>query len=732
MKTNQTNKSGVALIMVIGLLALMMVMAVAFAVYMRTERVAAGAFLNDVRAREFLHVAMARALADLETNLGNRPYPDWDIMVSTNGSVNIDGVTNSPALEWIPRAPLSAGITPWPVWTNIARSVTGGREQGRIGYMIVNCSGLLDANYSGDGVAGRNFGTNVCEIQLANNCPEVANVGLLVAGRTPEKYETIQELNQVGMASGALSQPVANFTCFSYFPTGYVGGTNNFLCDISGDENALLLRYHEITNALVQSGIPQSQADFVFTNLLDYVDTNCIPHDLGSACTESVPMFNEIGVTNRCRFLSNTNVIVKPDLYVEWFYPFVKAISNTFWITWTVSWTTISPAGFPPPPNASGALDAGYSVGGVVPCYNFLDIPLPAITNSYAAAVGQPMTLKASITLQMRQGSASGEMVDATPFPTNLTHNMTVGPIIMPAPPVAGFSSGGAYYGVEAVDPRFNWLQSPPEATGQWRVPLGQPNTLGGPNTVMLSAFSARDTDGYPDMFVADRPLTSVTELTYILRGGKPRYSDSPPDQWNTIRLYDTVSPIASRPLDRVLDHFFIPTTGYGKGLVNPNTSASQVLAAVLQGMPVDGYPGQPFGNSYSGQTTPAFTLSPAQAMNIASHWSDTNQNQWRGYFTNLSDIGHATNIFGVAPLAGLSAFQQESLFRYTAGLFSTRQQYFMILLFAQATLQVPNSPDASVVAGSRALAEVWRDPLQNDQGVHPRVVRMFKILNSN
>ena len=78
-------KSGVALILVIGLLALMMVMAVAFAIYMRTERVAAGNFRNDVRVRQLLQVALARALNDVDSNMGNTPYPNWNILSSGAG-----------------------------------------------------------------------------------------------------------------------------------------------------------------------------------------------------------------------------------------------------------------------------------------------------------------------------------------------------------------------------------------------------------------------------------------------------------------------------------------------------------------------------------------------------------------------------------------------------------------------------------------------------------------------
>ena len=96
-----------------------------------------------------------------------------------------------------------------------------------------------------------------------------------------------------------------------------------------------------------------------------------------------------------------------------------------------------------------------------------------------------------------------------------------------------------------------------------------------------------------------------------------------------------------------------------------------------------------------------------------------------------LSDIGHVTNVFSALP-GGLTPFQQESVFRNTAGLFNTRQQYFKILLFAQTAKTVPLLQDKSVLADVRAVAEVWRDPLPNAEGIHPYVVRMVHVLNND
>ena len=59
---NQPNnrRSGIALVMVLGVLSLMVLMAVSFAISMRTERVAAGNQLDTVRVRQLAQVGLVR------------------------------------------------------------------------------------------------------------------------------------------------------------------------------------------------------------------------------------------------------------------------------------------------------------------------------------------------------------------------------------------------------------------------------------------------------------------------------------------------------------------------------------------------------------------------------------------------------------------------------------------------------------------------------------------------
>lgn len=68
-KNDLSHQQGVALVMVLGLLSLMVVMAVSFAIAMRTERVAAGNYLDTVKANHLVRTALHLAMADIYQRL---------------------------------------------------------------------------------------------------------------------------------------------------------------------------------------------------------------------------------------------------------------------------------------------------------------------------------------------------------------------------------------------------------------------------------------------------------------------------------------------------------------------------------------------------------------------------------------------------------------------------------------------------------------------------------------
>lgn len=175
---SRRNERGVALIIVLGFLGLMVMMAVAFMVQARVERMVADSTLEGMRARQVAQTGIAAAIQDYmnyikglgndqtkamtnlflsgdlnvsasyhysdifydSTNLWNGEAADWlpDTFTSKDSSVNIDNIKD---MEWI--------------WVR-QKPNTRSRILGRYAYACFNLSGGVDAN-----LLGRAFGQEI-------------------------------------------------------------------------------------------------------------------------------------------------------------------------------------------------------------------------------------------------------------------------------------------------------------------------------------------------------------------------------------------------------------------------------------------------------------------------------------------------------------------------------------------------------------------------------------------
>jgi len=692
------DRRGVALVIVLGLLALMVVMGVSFSIFMRTERVAAGSFRNDVRTRQLLHAALNRALADIDTSTTNANYPAWLYRESGSaaGGTLIAGVTNAPAMDWIPRGALGPNPNPQPKWIDPVDPT--GKLDARVGFLVVNCSGLVDANQHYG--PPRGLGVDTSEIQ-ANVLPDVKNVGTLFANAP---YASMQELTCVGTNKGALNSSPINLVDYSACPSGRwdiaTSRVMTDMVDIGGDGTDPQIKAN-LKNCLQ---VTDADADFIVKNLQDYIDADCVPKDLVSPCTESVPMINEVQVQTQFVTVDANGNDLPPGccapfvtVSVEWFYPFVKASANTFEIKPFITLKENLPA-FAVTPIPQDLIDAGYTPGqapGAPPHYVTKTTMGGVISNGTGN-----MSFDVTARFQVLQG---GNVVDdvQTPF-TFTTKALAVG------------KTDVTTDGAECIDPRFNWDGTTGDSgAGQWMaygdIAAGYAGSLEQMNTYTLQyiADPRNVTDHHTQMFVADRPLKVVGELSYLLRGKDIG------NLWRTIGLYDNGS---DAPMDPVLDYFTIGTAP--KGRINPNTRQTDVVAALMTDLPLDNYPEEPGAPTVSGTT-----------LSDTTNWW-VNAGAVSGTITNLSDIGHLTGLFTLPSTTNLTFFQKEALIRNSAGLMAPRQQYFVILLFAQTTKVVPQVTDKSVVAGTRGIAEVWRDAYPNASGRHPCVIRLFKLVN--
>lgn len=152
---DRAGKQGIALVIVLGFLSILTIMAVGFAISMRTESLVSAAHSESISARQFASTAMARALLDIESSVSTNCYPNFtagdsafaDVLYVSGGAGAVDDPDLSGMIEYVPGA-LSNDVASASAdagWKVI--SDAEGVAIGRISYVVANCSGFLDANY---------------------------------------------------------------------------------------------------------------------------------------------------------------------------------------------------------------------------------------------------------------------------------------------------------------------------------------------------------------------------------------------------------------------------------------------------------------------------------------------------------------------------------------------------------------------------------------------------------
>ena len=162
--THSCRRSGSALIIVLGFLSFMVVSAVAFAVYMRTERVASSGFHRSVAVRQMVKAGVANAVAQIDAAIGRDPFPGLPAYPGSGGNLGLDYWTNcvftphsvASTDQTVPVIPLE-GLAYLP--PAIINEVRGGARRthtaewqnldydiGRFAYVAVNVSDFFDVN----------------------------------------------------------------------------------------------------------------------------------------------------------------------------------------------------------------------------------------------------------------------------------------------------------------------------------------------------------------------------------------------------------------------------------------------------------------------------------------------------------------------------------------------------------------------------------------------------------
>ena len=672
---NHSSRSGIALVIVLGFLVAMAMLAVGFSIYMRTERLAGKGYLDAVRARHFVDVALARAMDDVDFQMADKflVYPTNKLFVSSGyAEPNLQrALTNDNVLTFFSdnftgqkqTALNNAG------WSNI---YVNSELAGRYAYIVDGePSGMLDINWVGpdsDPAPARGFGLSPRDIRIDSSLVALTNAHL-VANRTAwRRFETPREIEAAfGVGSGALD----HFHSFSRFPPRR--GTTvtnqplttlrftNDLINIGLNAAGLQADQANIVAALTRAGITNAAA--VFENLLDYVDNDDNPRSLTSFCTEAVPMINEVVVSNRVVTASGTNT-VHIYLTVETWFPFPNPPAGAF--TLSVPAPTFSVAGsaftMSNTPAASSVNISPTAYGYATSFVSYASAPTPVSVNGVEVKVSYAAPIK------VQRGGADVDQTSLTMYTINV---------------------GAAPVWRQAKDPRLNWDQN---ISSHWINDSPNPS-LGAANA------GINDIGERPSrMFVRNGPIENVAELGF-LSVGQP---------WQTIALYPTAD---GRGINPVLDLFYTPqhtnATNTVSGLFNPNSSlGGKLLPLIFKDAPAAATPTN---------TTPVLNDTKyGEIKTAATALYATGPFQYPG----ISWVGQ------VVRNVGTDDAEREMVLGAAHRLLNPRQNVFTGILIAQAV-----SPMTNVLAEQKAAVIFWRDPFE-ENGRNRMFVRFFRWID--
>jgi hypothetical protein len=736
---SRNRKRGIALIVVLALLAMMVLLSVAFIVSMRSERTASRDFVEVVKARQRVHhIATALVMGREDAMSGVTPsrsafYHGGYIVSKTTGADPCYNFTNAPSdpnniRDYIPQnvhqqlftTDLNPGNITW-VGTN-----ANGRLTERHAYVWFDCSDFLDAHTVGTNLV-RLKGTAPGDVRIPSEV-----ISTLPTARAGRRFETIGEIRRY-------MTPARNLVPFSYVPKGqYWNGAGNVISDqfYLGTNYTQIRPKSDSIWTLAQQTVPNMEPGF--TNaLIDFVAPfNVAASGPRSFGAKNVPMINEVVVSNRLimafnpitKEISYTNSF---QVWVELWYPFFNSnnLANPRNYTVTLDngaqYSGAAPVVFNPPaipnnttvtytgpwsatPNLSAYKAKGFRTDSTWQSAGFTNPPtdmkavkvvIPSITVKYNGAV---MDVVSNVTLQI-----------------GATEGITI-------PSAVG--SQWASYSLEADDPRLNWeatdtVQWSPSKAGLNKNTLRVRNSRCNPSVGDGAGMTA-PYDSF--MFCKEGPLENIGELGYLL------YSSKKP--WRTIRLFQADADETTK----LFNVFTLMRTNTVQGLINPNSRDASVLACGFREASNERYPGDPTKT----------TMSPPNATLLATNLFK--RGPWAGVagtvpnkariFTNVADVCRLAS--GDLTVAG-DHWQQKAVMRHSMELFHPRQNLWCAIIFAQSVkcMVADGKFDAMrgdfVTGEAGAIMLVWRDPYEtllnpaNPGGLktHKCFIRFFKWL---
>jgi hypothetical protein len=753
-------KSGVALVIVLGLLALLTTLAVAFAISMRVEQMAAQNFSNAVRAQQLTHVGVTRAMSWIHNSMTNPipvVYPRWatngvltEAVASTGGVVNCTDILSGEAANAIPGflLPDAQAAALNCKWVSISNS----SYNLRYAYLIVNDSGLLDANYIGG--TNRVWSESLREIDISN-IRGIANTNDFFINRFEDvRYESQQELQalQGDPTRGAgLNTNAIDLFWYSYDPgrdmgfvneaakTTQLGWATNLVLKFNVNQtnlfpyvpaNAVFTNYMaKLADILRAAGIgvppnTASKTEDVFWNIVNWVDTDRYPQNsYGLAgwptnlvqapnpafCSteggEALPLINEVAILP----VLATNIVVGPpgftNVYtnckfaVELWYPFV-VVNETWTNGGTVNYSLRIDTF---PTNGSAEWDIA---------------PMAyATTNEFRWFLSNVMTngTNGLLTASVRAVVFDGAVGDTNRRPVDAAMNRQAGATWDTIVKLSDFTVGEPSQEVD--DPRSNGKDG--KNSAYWK-PCLTTNTLGGMNTRSdpwgTTWPGTIDRQGLP-IYVKNGPMENVGEIGYIPFGNREAMGGGGTaleSKWYWCNLDLMNKDEGAYMLDYVTVY---PTNRSGYGFVAMNTRDDEVLRALFPGMMIG------WANQTTNLLKPLDTTAAPYINAVVSNIIDRTIASGRGAiaFRDLFDgaaqrggpVAEAfralgTNWWttqpGVTNLANDKV--REDGFRNIIEMITFRQNIFTIVV----ATQVMSSNGRTVEAEKRALCTVYRD----------------------
>ncbi|TAN37250.1 MAG: hypothetical protein EPN23_05945 [Verrucomicrobia bacterium] len=722
-KRRGTQQQGIALIVVLSLLAMLVTLAVSFAISMRIERMASNAQIEDVKARNLMWTALTRAVLQMEQEMGpgqsNTFYHGGCIVAKTGGITDPDLIQRlAPMFPRDTRHPTVYNLTINSSWADVVDQ-RDNKLLGQYQFACVDCSGYLDVNAVG--TRPRAYGVDPGEISFPTNLPSgkpiITDVDAFKTERAKHRLESGFEI--MLRLGPYMDSPTNNimWNHFSYFPNDrYIDwGTVNSKPRVYIGTNAAQIAQAKSDIMSAAANMTGADTQAFYDNLYDMVNSSTDiptnPNEMGGG--KLVPMLYEFVATNYVEQISGgkgwKNTVA---LIFETWFPFPVTANKTYAISLasapTINIATapaLTPAFTPQAPVVPGLISTptnSFWTNTFTYVYQTTD------TNALTS-VTTTITLPAAI--YVRSGSSAGAVVDQMPAP--------VAGITFRATPNARVVAQG--WGV--IDPRINYRVSdwkPHSADPLIGTPqLGQTNEFC--NTVSPTPVTGVATNGDGSTFMYTYPpviesLQSIGDMGYLLY--------DPDKPWHTVRLFNPDPDHTTRIFDVLA---ILPTNQYYQGFLNPNHGgftynpnlliiSKTTLGCVFANAPTGRYPRE------SGES--ANRVAGDEAMDLAnilrSGWKNDN------VFTNISDICRlsAANLANVFP--GLDFWQQKAVMRNSIGLFNPRQNLWVIAINGRGIKKGPGSPPTGFdplrdveTSICPVVAVVWRDPYPDNNGRH-------------